>query len=79
MTSPIVVLVFDCHHGLFFLIVMRCGCSQIRQTRSRFADSFSSFVPGSRRLYNTLSRHCDTIPVMSRLNAYASALKRSSD
>ena len=61
----------------FFLIVMRCGCSQIPQTCSRFADSFSSFVVGSRRHYNTLSRHCDTIPVTSRLSVCASASKRS--
>jgi hypothetical protein len=62
----------------YLFIVMRCGCSRIRLTCSRFADSFSSFVAGSRRHYNTRSRHCDTIPVTSRLNVCASALKRSS-
>jgi hypothetical protein len=64
--------------SVYLLIVMRCGCSQIRQTCSRFEDLFSSFVAGSRRHFNTLSRHCDTIPVMSQLNVCESALKRSS-
>ena len=61
----------------FLLVVMRYDCSQIRQTCSHFADLFSSSVLGSPRHYNTLSRHCDTILVMSRLNVCANALKRS--
>jgi hypothetical protein len=69
--SPSVFLIVD-------FIAMRCGSSQTRQTCSRFADSFSSFVLGFRMRYNTLSRHCDTIPVTSRRNVCASVLKTSS-
>jgi hypothetical protein len=61
-----------------FGLVMRCGYSQIRQTRSRFEDLFSSSVAGSRRHFNTPSRHCDTIPVMSLLNVCENVSKRSS-
>jgi len=70
--SPVIMVVLDSRYGLF-LIVMHCGCNQTLQTCSRSADSFSSFVHGSRRHYNTLSRHCDTTPVTSPHNVCASA------
>lgn len=54
-------------------IVTRCGCSQIHLTCSLSAGSFYSFVDGSRRRCNMLSRRCDSTLVTSLHNVCASA------